>query len=70
MQINRAKTYLPKIKEKIKKNNSSIEIELIVEPYSFIIKGSGNEDLFIIKFQRYCFTKKQIYLRSNTFYKL
>ena len=44
------KDLLPKIKEKIKKNNSSIEIELIVEPYSFIIKGSGNEDSFIIKF--------------------
>jgi uncharacterized protein len=37
----------PKIKEKIKKNNSVIEIELIVEPYSFIIKGSGNDNLLL-----------------------
>ncbi len=37
----------PEIKEKIKKNNSLIEIELIVEPYSFIIKGNGNDNLLL-----------------------
>ncbi|MDQ6723558.1 MAG: DUF371 domain-containing protein [Thermoproteota archaeon] len=35
------------IKEKIKKQNSLIEIELIVEPYSFLIKGSGNNNLLL-----------------------
>jgi uncharacterized protein len=37
----------PSIKEKIKKNNSIIEIELIVEPYNFIIKGSGSDNLLL-----------------------
>ena len=54
------KDLLPKIKEKIKKNNSSIEIELIVEPYSFIIKGSGNEDLLLSN-------SKDIVLRKSKF---
>lgn len=36
-----------KIKEKIKKNNSLIEIEIIVEPYSFLIKGNGNDNLLL-----------------------
>jgi uncharacterized protein len=35
------------IKEKIKKNNSLIEIEIIVEPYSFVIKGNGNDNLLL-----------------------
>ncbi len=35
------------IKEKIKKNDSLIEIELIVEPFSFVIKGSGNDNLLL-----------------------
>jgi uncharacterized protein len=37
----------PSIKEKIKKNNSAIEIELVVEPYNFIIKGSGSDNLLL-----------------------
>lgn len=37
----------PKIKEKIKKNNSLIEIEIIVEPYSFVIKGNGSDNLLL-----------------------
>jgi hypothetical protein len=36
------------LKEKIKKNHSFIEIEIIVEPYKFIIKGSGNEKLSLL----------------------
>lgn len=36
------------IKEKIKKNDSIIKIELIVEPYSFIISGNGNERLSLL----------------------
>ena len=36
------------IKEKIKKNDSIIKIELIVEPYSFIINGHGNEKLSLL----------------------
>jgi uncharacterized protein len=35
------------IKEKIKKNNSLIEVEIIVEPYSFVIKGNGNDNLLL-----------------------
>ncbi len=35
------------IKDKIKKHNSLIEIELIVEPYSFLIKGSGDNNLLL-----------------------
>ena len=54
------KDLIPKIKEKIKKNNSVIEIELIVEPYSFIIKGSGNEDLLLSN-------SKDIVLRKSSF---
>jgi hypothetical protein len=54
------KDLMPKIKEKIKKNNSVIEIELIVEPYSFIIKGSGNEDLLLSN-------SKDIVLRKSNF---
>ncbi len=49
-----------KIKEKIKKNNSYIEIELIVEPYSFIIKGSGHNDLLLTN-------SKDIVLRKSKF---
>ncbi len=54
------KDLIPKIKEKIKKNNSAIEIELIVEPYSFIIKGSGNEALLLSN-------SKDIVLRKSSF---
>jgi len=36
------------IKEKLKKNDSIIKIELIVEPYSFIISGQGNEKLSLL----------------------
>ena len=49
-----------KTKEKIKKNQSSIEIELIVEPFSFIIKGSGNNDLLLTN-------SKDIVLRKSKF---
>jgi uncharacterized protein len=37
----------PIIKDKIKKNNSLIEIQIIVEPYSFVIKGNGNDNLLL-----------------------
>ena len=47
MQINHVKIYHPEIKEKIKKNDSIIEIEIIVEPYNFIIKGIGNDNLLL-----------------------
>lgn len=36
------------IKEKIQKNDSLIKIELIVEPYSFIIHGNGSERLSLL----------------------
>ena len=49
-----------KIKEKIKKNHSFIEIELIVEPFNFIIKGSGHNDLLLTN-------KKDIVLRKSKF---
>ncbi|MBA3750056.1 MAG: DUF371 domain-containing protein, partial [Nitrosopumilus sp.] len=37
-----------KLKDKIKKNHSFIEIEIIVEPYIFIVKGSGSENLLLL----------------------
>ena len=36
------------IKKKIQKNDSLIKIELIVEPYSFIIHGNGSERLSLL----------------------
>lgn len=33
------------IKERLKKNNTEVEVEIIVEPYSFVIKGHGNQNL-------------------------
>ncbi len=50
----------PEIKEKIKKNNSVIEVQLIVEPYSFVIKGSGNDNLLLSN-------PKDIVLRKSKF---
>jgi hypothetical protein len=35
------------IKKRIKKKDSLMEIELIVEPYNFTIKGSGNDRLLL-----------------------
>ena len=35
------------LKEKIKKNNSFIEIELVVEPDNFVIKGYGHDKLLL-----------------------
>jgi hypothetical protein len=35
------------LKKRIKTNDSNVEIELIVEPYSFSIKGSGNDNLLL-----------------------
>ena len=49
-----------KIKEKIKKNNSYTEIELIVEPFSFLIKGSGHNELLLTN-------SKDIVLRKSKF---
>ena len=49
-----------KIKEKIKNNHSFIEIELIVEPFNFIIKGYGNNDLLLTN-------NKDIVLRKSKF---
>ena len=49
-----------KIKENIKKNHSYVEIELIVEPFSFIIKGSGHNDLLLTN-------SKDIVLRKSKF---
>ena len=49
-----------KIKEKIKKNHSYIEIELIVEPFSFLIKGSGHNELLLTN-------SKDIVLRKSKF---
>lgn len=37
----------PEIKKRIRKNDSVIEIGLIVEPYSFIIKGFGDNRLLL-----------------------
>ena len=37
----------PEIKKRIRKNDSVIEIGLIVEPYSFIIKGFGDNKLLL-----------------------
>lgn len=33
------------LKENIKKNDSMVKIELIVEPYAFVIEGHGNQYL-------------------------
>jgi len=49
-----------KIKEKIKKNNSYTEIELIVEPFNFLIKGSGHNELLLTN-------SKDIVLRKSKF---
>jgi hypothetical protein len=49
-----------KIKEEIKKNHSYIEIELIVEPFSFLIKGSGHNELLLTN-------SKDIVLRKSKF---
>ena len=37
----------PEIKKRIRKKDSVIEIRLIVEPYSFIIKGFGDNKLLL-----------------------
>jgi len=49
-----------KIKEKIKKNHSNMEIELIVEPFSIVITGSGHNDLLLTN-------SKDIVLRKSKF---
>jgi hypothetical protein len=36
-----------RLKEKIQKSNSNIEIEVIVEPFSHIIKGKGDSNLLL-----------------------
>jgi len=48
------------LKDKIKKNHSFIEIEIIVEPYKFIIKGSGSEKLLLLN-------RDDIVLRKSNF---
>jgi len=49
-----------KIKEKIKKNNSYTEIELIIETFNFLIKESGHNELLLTN-------SKDIVLRKSKF---
>jgi hypothetical protein len=48
------------IKQRIKKKDSLIEIELIVEPYNFIIKGFGSNRLLLTN-------EEDIVLRKSNF---
>ncbi len=48
------------IKQRIKKKDSLIEIELIVEPYNFIIKGIGSNNLLLTN-------EEDIVLRKSNF---
>ena len=48
------------LKKRIKTNDSSIEVELIVEPLNFIIKGYGNDNLTLTN-------EQDIVLRKSKF---